>query len=323
MGKPKRKRMIQIIAVTTLVISLSLWAAYTYINKIGVGSNTGSLPAGYELVVANGYQFSTKISGNKEDVPVILLHGFPESSIMWKRFSADLNKIGYYTVAPDQRGYSFKARPEAIEQYQITHLASDIIAIADALDLDRFHLIGHDWGSGVGWQIAADYPERLRSYTSLSLPHLDAFSRAYREDSLQYKASDYMRKFQTRKLPEYKLAQDDYILLKSIWSKQSEEEITSYVNLFSQKNALTSSLNWYRANYDKFNQGFDLGTIKVPVLFLWGKKDSALKRSGVAWTEEYISGYYRFVELNAGHALMQEAYDDVKIEIVSHLAKFQ
>jgi pimeloyl-ACP methyl ester carboxylesterase len=309
-------------AGTVLLALFVLIIGYMYINKIVVGSNIGTLPDGYTLVEANGYTFSTKISGNDQDVPVILLHGFPESSVMWNRLMSDLNKIGYYTVAPDQRGYSFKARPEEIAQYQIPHLASDVIAIADSLGIKKFHLIGHDWGSGVGWQIASDYPGRLLSFTSLSVPHLEAFSRAYLEDSLQYTASDYMRNFQTKKIPEYMLAKDNYEVLKSIWNKHQDEEIASYVNLFSQQNALISAINWYRANFELFNQGFDIGMINVPVLFVWGKNDTALKRSGVEWTEDYVSGYYRFVELNASHWLIQESYDKVQEEIVSHLQKF-
>ena len=293
-----------------------------YINKIVVGSNTGTLPTGYRLVEANGYVFSSKISGDNQDIPVILLHGFPESSVMWNRLMSDLNKIGYYTIAPDQRGYSFEARPEEIAQYKIFHLANDIIAIADSLGINKFHLIGHDWGSGVGWQIASDYPKRLLSFTSLSVPHLEAFSRAYRDDSLQYIASDYMRNFQTKKIPEYMLAKNNYELLKPIWSKHQDEEIASYINLLSQKNALTSAINWYRANYDMFNQGFDIGMINVPVLFVWGNKDSALKRSGVEWTEDYVTGYYRFIELDADHWLIQESYEKVQKEIVAHLKKF-
>ena len=110
------------VAGATLLVLFLLIMAYMYINKIVVGSNTGSLPDGYTLVEANGHAFSTKISGDDQDIPVILLHVFPESSIMWNRLMSDLNKTGYYTVAPDQRGYSFKARPEEIAEYQISHL---------------------------------------------------------------------------------------------------------------------------------------------------------------------------------------------------------
>ncbi|MCW5517957.1 alpha/beta fold hydrolase [Muriicola sp. Z0-33] len=322
MIKSKRNKILKISAVSALLLLLGLLLGFIYMNKIVKGSNAGTLPPGYSLIEANGYAFSTKISGDKQDIPVILLHGFPESSVIWKKLMSDLNTTGYYTIAPDQRGYSYKARPDEIAEYQIAHLAKDVIATADALGINKFHLIGHDWGSGVGWQIASDYPERLRSFTSLSVPHLKAFSRAYQEDSLQYNSSEYIRNFQTKRIPEYMLAKNNYEVLRSIWSEHEEEEITSYIDLFSQTNALTSAINWYRANYNMFSEGVNTGTIDVPVLFVWGNKDSALRRSGVEWTQDYVSNYYRFVELDAGHWLIQESYEEVQKEILLHLEKF-
>lgn len=309
--------------VLIALLLIALIGGIIYVNKVAVGSGKGSMPIGYKLIEANGYSFSTKIGGNSQDIPIVLLHGFPESSVMWDRLMSDLNRTGYYTIAPDQRGYSYAARPKEIDEYQIAHLAKDVISIADALGIDKFHLIGHDWGSAVGWQVAATYPERLISYSSLSVPHLTAFSRSYREDSVQFKASNYIRGFQTKKIPEYMLAKNNYKLLKTIWSQHDDGEITEYINLFSQKNALTAAINWYRANYSLFSEGADIGMISVPVLFMWGKNDTALQRSGAEWTKDYVKGYYRFVELDATHWLIQESYETVYAEITDHLEKFK
>ena len=323
MMKTGRKRtVLKVIVGFVVLLLLVLVAAYFYVSSVAGGSEVGKLPAGYSLVEANGYRFSTKISGDKNDTPVILLHGFPESSVMWKRLMADLNEQGYYTIAPDQRGYSYKARPEDIEQYKIDSLASDVIALANELGLEKFHLVTHDWGAGVGWKVAADYPERLHSFTSLSVPHLAAFSRAYREDTAQYNASDYIRNFQTAKMPEFMLGKNDYKLLRSLWKDHTEEDKEAYVELLSQKNALTSAINWYRANFNIFDEGFKTPKIEVPVLFIWGNQDKAIKRSGIDWNKECINGYYKFVEVEAGHWLIQEDYDEVQAEIVAHLEKF-
>lgn len=308
-------------AILLLLLTVSV-IGLVYVNKVATGWDMGTQPEGYTSVEANGYSFSVKISGSPQDTPVILLHGFPESSVMWDRLMSDLNNTGYYTIAPDQRGYSFGARPKAVTEYELSRLAKDVISIADSLGIEKFHLIGHDWGSVVGWQIAADEPERLLSYTSLSVPHLTAFSRAYREDSVQFKASRYIRNFQTKKLPEFMLARNNYKMLKSVWRPHPEKEIDAYLDLFSQKNALTSAVNWYRANFKLIAEGKDIGMIKVPVLFIWGKNDFALMRSGAEWTEDYVNGYYRFVELNASHWLVQESYEEVLHEIQAHLGKF-
>ena len=317
--------MSKILKISIIIVVLLLIVAaigFMYVTNIGKGSKAGVSPAGYSMVEANGYTFSTKISGDKNGTPVILLHGFPESSAIWKELIVDLNAKGYYTIAPDQRGYSHQARPEDVSEYHIDHLVADVIALADALGIEKFHLVSHDWGSAVGWQLASDHPNRLMSFTSLSIPHLAAFSRAYSEDSLQHEASGYIRNFQTNRLPEYMMAKNDYEVMRSIWSEHNEKEIASYIDLFSQEGALTSAINWYRANYDSFVKGFDTGQIKVPTLFIWGKNDKAVKRSGIEWTEPYMKDYYRFVEVDAGHWLMQESYDQVQSEIVDHLEKF-
>jgi len=318
----QRIKKLKRLGIFTILLLLILFAGGFYINKIAIGSGIGLLPEGYQIVEANGHQFSIKLDGDDNNIPVILLHGFPETSVMWNRLSKDLNNNGYYTIAPDQRGYSYGARPLETNEYQISHLSDDVIAIADALGIDKFHLIGHDWGCAVGWYIAANHPDKLISFSALSVPHLTAFTKAYKEDPMQYEESNYIRFFQYKKIPEFVLARNKYKLLKSFYTKHGESERASYINLFNQKNALTGAINWYRANYGLFSEGHDIGKISVPSLFIWGNQDIAIMRSGAEWTQEYISGYYKFLELDSGHWLVQESYDQVSEEIFAHLDSF-
>ena len=103
-------------------------------------------------VRANGMVFTCRRAGPATGEPVILLHGFPETSHMWSGLLPALAAAGYRCIAPDQRGYSEGARPEGVEHYATTALVADVLAIADAEGFDRFHLIGHDWGAVVGWR---------------------------------------------------------------------------------------------------------------------------------------------------------------------------
>src|SRR5512139_1741792 len=128
--------------------------------------------------------------------PVMLLHGFPETSHMWVDLLPKLEAAGYRCMAPDQRGYSPGARPEGKEHYRYQDMASDVIALADAWGVDRFHLVGHDWGAGAGWAAVALFPERIVSWSALSVPHVAAFGRAIREDEDQAKRSTYVTFFQ-------------------------------------------------------------------------------------------------------------------------------
>ena len=97
----------------------------------------------------------------------------------------------YLVIAPDQRGYSSGARPSKIKDYKINKLTKDIIDIADAFKLTNFHLVGHDWGAAVGWVMSSMFKNRIISYSALSVPHLDAFSKAISNDKIQKKKSYY------------------------------------------------------------------------------------------------------------------------------------
>lgn len=295
---------------------------FLYVSHIANGSQPDWDPESYVTVKANDLEFSVDVRGDKANTPVILLHGFPEAAVMWDPFMEELVEKNYYAIAPNQRGYSSGARPENVEAYQIDHLASDIIAIADELGLEKFHLIGHDWGAVVGWKLAADHPDRIISYSAISVPHIDSFTKAYREDPEQYEASGYIRFFQKSTLPEFALANNDYEKLQSIWSSHDEAEIDHYLNIFSQKGALTAAINWYRANFSAFEGDIVVGKANVPVTFIWGNGDKAIKRSGVDETRDLVDSDYQFIEMDASHWIIQEEYDALSDHLIGHMEKY-
>jgi len=149
-------------------------------ESIPVAANT--FDCGLTPVIANDLTFDCRFAGHglgegkKGDV--MLLHGFPEWSSMYISLMRELAKVGYHSVACDQRGYSPGASPEKEEDYNYNLLRDDIFAAADALKFDKFHLIAHDHGAILGWY-AADSKrgeDRFLSYTAMSIPHNDAFS---------------------------------------------------------------------------------------------------------------------------------------------------
>ena len=311
--------LLSLLAILLVVLTGTIF----YVSSIAKGNLPAIDPQNYKTVKANELHFAVDIRGDKTATPVILLHGFPESAVMWDKFMDQLTANGYYAIAPNQRGYSAGARPDDVELYQLKYLSADIIAIADQLGVEKFHLIGHDWGAAVGWQIAAEHPERVISYGAISVPHIDAFGKAYREDEKQFKSSAYIRSFQKKFLPEFMLAKDDYKSLRTIWSQHQADEIEHYLSIFGQEKALTSAINWYRANFSIFKNGSEIGKVKVPVTFIWGKRDQALKRSGVADTENYVEGDYQFIEIDAGHWVIQEKYQQLTEHLLTHLAKYR
>ena len=272
-------------------------------------------------IAANGFTFHCRECGPKGGEPVILLHGFPESSRMWTPLLPVLAEAGYRVLAPDQRGYSPGARPEGIDNYRYANLASDVTALADAVGFERFHLVGHDWGAGAGWAVVARSPERIASWAALSVPHVAAFGRAIREDEDQAKRSTYITFFQQPGVAEAALSANDFEGLKNVWSASSEEEKAEYLALFSQPGALTAALNWYRGSrgIDPDDPEVQFGDVTTPTLLVWGNQDQAIGRKGVEDAAAYMKGPYKFVELDAGHWLIQEKPDEVIAELTGHL----
>ncbi len=254
--------------------------------------------------------------------PVVLLHGFPETSIMWSSLMGSLADEGYHCFAPDQRGYSPGARPGPVEDYACQKLVSDITALADNLGYTRFHLIGHDWGSAVGWALIHLHPDRVRSWTAMSVPHLDAFASAIADDSDQRRRSRYMAFFMMPEKPEEALANDNFAQLRSLWSSIPKEQQEEYLRVFSERGGLTAALNWYRANsvlLEKRREGVKFGSVQHPTLVIWGNQDMAIGRASVERSAQYMKGPYRLVELDAGHWLAQEEPGRVHDEILRHL----
>ena len=274
----------------------------------------------------NGMTFKCRVAGNPSDEPVILLHGWPETSHMWIGLMEKLSAEGYYCIAPDQRGFSPQARPEKVKDYVIEFLAEDVIGIADAFGIKNFQLVGHDWGSAIGWAVVAFHPDRVKSWTAMSVPHIKAFSDAIRFDKKQKKMSQYMAFFQWRGIPEWFLLKKDRLNLRKTWKKSSPEELQDYLDVIGNKPALKSTLGYYRANYKTLKKGQgvdDYASIETPTMMIWGKKDVAIGPVGVEATAQYMKGPYQYVELDAGHWLMQEAFDECYAAIKNHLAKYK
>ena len=265
--------------------------------------------------------FTCRVSGMENDgEAVILLHGFPETSRMYYDLIPVLVSEGFKVVAPDQRGYSPGARPSKISDYSIDKLSQDVIDIADAFQFEKFHLIGHDWGSAVGWVTVAFHSDRVISWTALSVPHLDAFFEAMNNNPEQQRKSQYIKFFKKPILPEFYFSIFGYKYLRDIWRKSSKEEIEKYLEVFKQKGALKASLNWYRANMK--NDDKSIGDIAAPTLIIYGLKDMAIGEKSVDESEKYLKGDYKIEKLESGHWLIQESFEAVSKSIINHLTNY-
>jgi pimeloyl-ACP methyl ester carboxylesterase len=272
-------------------------------------------------IKANGFEFYARVAGMKNTGKnVILLHGFPESSIEWEaliKVAADSN---YRVLAFDQRGYSPNARPTEVSEYHLNKLTEDVFAVADAVGFDTFHLVGHDWGAAVGWKAVMDKPERIITWTALSVPHLGAFFDGVLNDTIQAKRSGYFKFFQKKYLPEFLLTFAGQRGMKKLLNKLPVNQKTEYLSIMAEPYALTSELNWYRAmDVEGFvkSKVFEK-EITLPTLFIWGKKDLVISETVIKQQVKFIKGKYKEIPLDAGHNLIQEEEKIVIKAILEH-----
>jgi len=273
---------------------------------------------------ANHFTFSARAAGPGDGRPVLLLHGFPETSWSWRGLLAELGSAGYRAVAPDQRGYSPKARPPNVADYALPLLVADVIDLADTLEMATFDLIGHDWGGMVAWVTAARHAERVRSLTVVSTPHPEALRGAlHGGGSDQAERSGYMELFRMPDKPERLLLGDDGrgSGLRAMFESTGLDRALSdeYVTCLTEPGALTAALNWYRAMDGGYTES--LPPIVVPTLYVWSTEDQALGRQAAEATVEYVAGSYRFEVLEGvSHWIPEMAADDLARLVLEHLA---
>jgi pimeloyl-ACP methyl ester carboxylesterase len=134
------------------------------------------------IEITPGMTFDVSVDGIDAAPLVLMLHGFGVSCFFWNSQVRALGEAGYFAVAPNQRGYAAGARPDPTDyaSYRVDRLIGDALDIVAAVGHGdrRLHLVGHDWGASLAWQIADQHPERLLSLTILSRPHPLAFARA-------------------------------------------------------------------------------------------------------------------------------------------------
>ncbi|MEJ7636058.1 alpha/beta hydrolase [Aeromicrobium sp.] len=239
--------------------------------------------------------FDVRTLGADDGDPIVLLHGFPENSLSWSAVAPLLADAGLRVIAPDQRGYSPGARPPGVESYTTDVLADDVAALADALGLDTFHLVGHDWGAAVAWVTAVRHRDRLRTLTAVSVPHLAAYGAALQSDPDQQARGSYIGLLRQAGKAEKLLLDADAGRLRAMYQDHvPPAQVDSYVAQLSEPGALTAALSWYRAMTSDLDS---LPPVTVPTTFVWSDEDQAIGRAGAERCGDYVDADYRFVEL--------------------------
>ncbi len=266
--------------------------------------------------------FDVRVDGPEDGRPVLLLHGFPETSLSWAAVTPLLTAAGLRTYAPDQLGYSPGARPAEVGAYSMPGLAQVTADLMTAMDVPRADVVGHDWGANVAWTLAAWHTDRVRSLTAVSVPHPAAYTVAYRVDPEQKERSGYIRLFWQPGKAEDVLLADDARRLRRMLGGEVEtgippEAVDEYVAVLSAPGALTAALNWYRA----MSSGIRVEKVDVPTTYVWSDGDVAIGRTAAEACAQFVTGDYRFVELpGVTHWIPEQAPEPLAAAILDRVA---
>lgn len=250
---------------------------------------------------------------------VLLLHGFPQTKSAWRDVLPVLGDAGYRAVAFDQRGYRPPSADREPGGFALQALAADVLTMAEALNAERFHVVGHDWGGAVTWQLAADAHERLITATVVATPHPRALVRS--AIGTQAVRSLYVAAFNLPFLPELALRSADGYLLRTLLVRSGldTEHAAEYTAAMLANGVLSRALGWYRAN--RLRGIASVGPARAPTLYVWPSGDVALGRRAAERTADHVEATYRFEVLHGcPHWVPERRPVELSSLVLEHLA---
>lgn len=253
--------------------------------------------------------------------PLLLIHGYPQTHIMWHKVVEKLSKE-YYIICPDLRGYGDSSKPKGDEKhltYSKKSMAKDMITLMQKLGFDKFFVAGHDRGARVTHRMCLDYPNNILKACVMDItPTYHMF-----KNTNQAFATGYYHWFfliQPDFLPETMIGNNPrYYLEEKLkrWSAKGsvfdKEAVDEYVRCFD-KDSIHATCEDYRAgaSIDMSDDEKDRNRkISTPLLVLWGEKGFVNRTYDVlnVWKEYALdlSGE----ALDCGHFLPEEKPKEV------------
>jgi pimeloyl-ACP methyl ester carboxylesterase len=275
------------------------------------------------------------LAGPEDAPPVILVHGFPESHRTWRAI-APLLEDEVRLMMPDLRGYGASDRPQDVADYATETLVADLFALADALGIERFALVGHDWGGAIAWAAALSGNPRITRLAIVNSPHPAIFQKSLIDDPAQRAASQYMNAFRDPGM-EAGIARMgietffDKSFAKHVdLSKVTGQERQAYLDDWGRPGALTAMLNWYRASRILVPAPGEQAAmpawvdgvpkLHIPVRIVWGLADKALLPIQLEGIGEVGDDVEVFPLEGVGHFAPWEAPDKVAAALRPFLA---
>jgi pimeloyl-ACP methyl ester carboxylesterase len=268
-------------------------------------------------VVSGGVSLDVTVAGDPAAPPLLLLHGWPESSLAFSKIVPFLEG-DHRLLIPDQRGFGSSDKPAGTASYAMGALVGDALAIADAAGAERLGVVGHDFGGSVAWALGALAADRVRAMVVMASPHPMHFRRVAAVGLEQTQRAFYVWLMQTP-AGERLLGRDGFSHL-ARWafggSAVTEDERAVYRRQWSQPGAFTAMAEWYRANYtpDLLNPEvpLQLAPVTVPVRYLAPETDPAFAAGMETGSGDFVEAAYdEMVVAGSSHWMCHDAPETV------------
>ena len=292
------------------------------------------------VALANGIELDTvdtgPVDGGDGEV-LIFLHGFPESHRTWRHQIAHFSDH-YRCIAPDQRGYRGSSKPQEVAAYTPDRLIGDVFQLADALAVDRFTIIGHDWGGAIAWGVAmgGQATGRVTRAVIANAPHPAIFQRLLYTNEQQRRSSQYIRGFRDpANDPLIREQGLTGILLQEVrWDRpdaMEPEERAALLEDWQDRDAAFAMLNWYRASpidVPDMDAPFavpsdwsppPLPRLAIPTLVIWALDDLALPPANLEGLDAVVEDLTIERVPDCGHFVPWEAPEAVNAAIGAFL----
>lgn len=296
------------------------------------------------LIPVNGVELEVFEAGREQRKPIVLCHGWPEHAFSWRYQVPALAAAGYHVIVPNQRGYGNSSRPTEVTDYDIEHLAGDLVALLDHYGYEDATFVGHDWGAMVIWGLTLLHPDRVNKVINLSVPYQERGERPWLEWMEKIFGSDYYFVHFNRQpsVADAVLEENTSRFLHNMFRKNvphtppepgmliinlaraktplgepvmSDGELAVFVSAF-ESTGFTGSINWYRNLDRNWHLLADVDPIiQQPTLMIYGDRDVIPKF-------ERLTAFVPnadVVSLDCGHWIQQEKPEETTRAIVEWL----
>ncbi|HEX7292614.1 MAG TPA: alpha/beta hydrolase [Conexibacter sp.] len=263
-------------------------------------------------VHARGLRFHVAEAGPTDGPPVVLVHGWPQHWFMWRDVIPGLVADGRRVIAPDLRGLGWSDAPKT--GYLKQELADDVLAVLSELGVERFDLIGHDWGAFAGFLICLTAPERVAHYVGCSIPHLwppQERPSPRRLLTLWYQVALGSPGLGAGLMRQGRFARQVLTVARS-HGRYTDEELATFVDVLRQPGPARATSQYYRTFLRHELRPLISGAMKertltTPTRLLWGRRDQIVQGSHATGQHERYAPDMTIEWVDAtGHFLPEE-----------------